>query len=70
MMRVSVCSAIAGVQVALALGALVLGQPLVAGVFGIFAVVQLVSVLAQRCGPEGACDSRLVAPDAPGSRDR
>ena len=66
-MKFSLCAAIAGVHLTIALGALALGQPLVAGVFGIFAVVQLIGVVAQRCGPDGACDSRLVAPGAPGS---
>lgn len=64
-MKLSFCAAIAGVQIAVAVGALALGHLSVAAAFGVFAVVQLIGVLGQRCGPERACETRLVAPDAP-----
>lgn len=59
---------IAGLQMLLAFGALALGQPAIAGVFGVFALVQLISVFGQRCVPGGACESRLVAPGPARSR--
>lgn len=63
-MNLSFCAAIAGVQIALAVGALALGHASIAAAFGVFAVVQLIGVLGQRCGPERACETRLVASDA------
>lgn len=59
-MRISFCEGVAVVQIALALGALALGYPSVALAFGAFALVQVISVVAQRCGPNGACDANLV----------
>lgn len=64
-MKISICAGVAGVQSALALGALALGYPQVAGAFGAFALVQLISIAAQRCATDGVCDTRLVAPDVP-----
>lgn len=61
----SLCAGLAGVQTALALGALALGHPQVAGAFGLFAVVQFMSIAAQRCAADGACDTRLISPDVP-----
>lgn len=67
-MKISLCEAIAGVQIAAAVAALALGQPAVAGIFAIFAVVQLISVVGQRCGLAGACETRLVAQEVPARR--
>ena len=64
-MRISFCAVIAGLQSALALAALALGYPQVAGAFGVFALVQVISLAAQRCAPDGTCDTRLVSPDVP-----
>lgn len=67
-MKLSFCAVIAGIQIAAALGALALGQPAIAAALGVFAMVQVISVIGQQCGPTGSCDSRVVAPDAPGRR--
>ncbi len=64
-MKISFCAWVAGMQSALALAALALGYPQVAGAFGVFAVVQVISIAAERCVPDRACDTRLVSPDAP-----
>lgn len=59
-MRISFCEGVAVVQIALALGALALGYPSVALAFGAFALVQVTSVVAQRCSPKGACETNFV----------
>lgn len=64
-MRISFCAVIAGLQSALALGALALGYPQVAGAFGVFALVQVITLTAERCTPDVTCDTRLVSTDVP-----
>jgi hypothetical protein len=68
--RISWCQGVAGVQLALAAGSLVLGYPAVAAAFGVFAVAQIASIAVERCGIVGPGVDRLCAPDTPGRPHR
>lgn len=67
-MKISFCAGVAIFQASLALGALALGYPAVALAFGAFALVQTITVVAQRCVSNGACETLLVSSDSSRAR--